>query len=89
MTNLTETRIEIEIAGDDLPANVTITQSSEDEIRESVRAVIARERDQALDMVTALQIKARMTVDTGKRLTLDEFAAQTGWSDELAQLRSE
>lgn len=74
-----------------LPENATLTEPRpEEEIRRAILDVVARvDRDIALDLVTVLQVQIRMAHDTGERLTLDEFAEETGWADELAQLRSE
>jgi hypothetical protein len=92
VTSLTVKTVEIEV-GDDkghaLPENTTLTAPlSVDVIGRAIGDVVARaDRGYALDVVTMLQIKARLSKDTGERLSLDEFASQEGF--DLAQLRSE
>ena len=92
MTNPTIDDVEIaEHSPLQLPENATLTEPlSDDLIRRAISDVLARvDREYAFDLVTVLQIHARTARDTGERLTLDEFAEDTGWADELAQLRSE
>jgi hypothetical protein len=84
---------EVEYSGSEptraLPYETSITESSStQEIRRTISDVVARaDEDYALDLVTALQIKTRLAQDTGKRLSLTEFAEREGF--DLAQLRSE
>ncbi len=92
MTSLRVTTVEVDAGkGTPLPDNASLTAPlPSDEIRQAIGQVVARaDRGTALDIVTVLQIKARITEDTGERLTLDEFADLEGWGDELAQLRAE
>lgn len=60
-------------------------------IGEAISEVVARadraDREYALDLVTMLQVRARMNEDTGERISLDEFASREGFDP--AQLRSE
>lgn len=90
MTSLRVTRVEFE-AGEHatFPENATLTTPlSAEEIRQAISDVVARaDRGYVLDLVTALQVKARIAEDTGERLTLHEFADQVGF--DLEQLRSE
>jgi len=72
-----------------LPENATLTvPRPRDEIVRAISQVVARaDEDFAREMVTVLQVRARLASDTGERLTLAEFADQEGF--DLAQLRAE
>ncbi len=92
MTGLTIKRVEY--VGESLPVapeNVTWTEPATDEARRRrVSEVLARvDNGYALDLVVMLQMRARMAKDTGERLSLDDFAREEGWEDELNDLRSE
>jgi len=71
--------------------STSLTQAlPESVISAAISGVVARarsDRDYVLDMVTVLQIKARMAEDTGERLSFAEFADRVGF--DLAQLRAE
>lgn len=72
-----------------LPENASLTTPlPTEEVRQAISDVVARaDRGYALDLVTVLQIKARLSADTGERLSLEAFASQEGF--DLAELRSE
>lgn len=94
MTNLTIKTVEYLSDGEhapELPETATLTQQlPAKEIAEAISNVVARaDEDYALDLITMLQVRKRIAKDTGERLSLDEFAQEEGWGDELAQLRSE
>ncbi len=99
MTSLTITKVEItESTAENerpklrqLPENATLTKPLPDhDVRRAISDVVTRaDVGYALDLITMVQLKARLAADTGERLTLDEFADALGWPDELAQLRSE
>jgi hypothetical protein len=92
MTILEITRLEV-VGGEDehrrLPENTSVTVSlSAQEIGHAISDVVARaDRDYAIDLITALQLRVRLAEDTGERLSLAEFATQEGFS--LARLRAE
>jgi hypothetical protein len=59
------------------------------EISAAIESVVSRahaDRDRDLDLITALQVRARLAEDTGERLSFAEFADQVGF--DLAQLRA-
>lgn len=89
MTTPTIETIEIEGRKFSASDETTLTQPRpEAEITERVRQVVAESRDKAdatFDVVTVLQIKARMAADTGERLSFEEFADQVGF--DLPKLR--
>ena len=92
MTTPTISRVEME-GGQPLEVSdtTTLTQPlSDEQIRERILEVLSgSEREYAIDLVTALQLKRRIAEDTGERLTLDQFAEVGGWADDLERLRSE
>jgi hypothetical protein len=67
---------------------MTLTQPlPEREIREAISNVLAKtNREYALDLVTMLQVKARIAGDTGERLSFARFADEVGI--DLEQLRA-
>jgi len=83
----------IEVGGKRLYASelVTLTQPlSRDAIAHTVQKMLASvDRAYALDLVVMLQLSARIAEDTGERITLDDFAREEGWEDELNELRSQ
>jgi len=72
-----------------LPENATLTESLPDrDIADAISDVVARaDQGYALDLVTVLQVRARIAEDTGERVSLLDFAAEHGF--DLAQLRAE
>lgn len=94
MTNLTIKAVEYVSEGGNAPElleTATVTQPlSAREIAEAISDVVARaDETYALDVITMFQVKKRIAEDAGERVTLDDFAHEEGWGDELAQLRSE
>lgn len=91
MTSLTIKAVEYGDAATELPERTTLTMPlPERDVADAISNVVARaDEDYALDLITMLQVKARIAEDKGERLSLDEFARLEGWGDDLAQLRSE
>jgi hypothetical protein len=92
VTNLEVTAVEFDSAESTaLPENASLTKPlPREEVRQAISDVVARaDENYALDLITVLQIKTRITEDTGERLTLNQFAELEGWGDELTQLRAE
>ena len=82
----------IEIEGRTLSVSETTTLTQprpSAEITERISRVVSDSRDEAdmaFDVVTVLQIKARMIADTGERLSFEEFAEKVGF--DLPELRA-
>lgn len=94
MTSLTVETVEVveNDHGRVLPETATITRPRPiEEIRQSIREVVDRAdqaaEEYALDLVTALQVQARLAEDTGERISLEDFAVSEGF--DLSQLRAE
>ncbi len=90
----TPTITRVEMGGRLLTASedtsLTTQPLPEAEIDATIERVVSdsrKLRDQIFDVVTVLQIKARLAADTGERLTHAEFADQVGF--DLEQLRDE
>jgi hypothetical protein len=75
----------IEIEGRTFSASeeTTLTQPRPaEEIAERIQMVVSDSRykaDEAFDVVTVLQIKARIAADSGERLSFEEFADEVGF----------
>jgi hypothetical protein len=69
-----------------LPSTASVTeQLPESEIRAAIADIVLRsDREFAGEMVTSLQVRARLRDDSGERITLRDFALREGF--DLADL---
>lgn len=79
-----ERNLKVEFVGEQpptLPLTASITdQLPEEEIRAAIADVVLRSDPEfATDMITALQVRARIAADSGERVSLRAFAVDQGF----------